>query len=221
MNALGIDDCWKRKGVWGDRSCPELNEHTHCRNCPVFGAGAAVLLNREIPPGYREEATVRTARPRVPKPAGMKPVVIFRIGREWLALPASVIEEAAEIRPVHSLPHRDGKTVKGLVNVRGELVVCLSLADLLGFAPEQGDAKRQQGRRAIYRRLLVLSHATGRAAFPVDEVHAGHRYHPDELKPVPATVAGAYTVGILPWEEHNVGVLESELLFYTVNRSLA
>ena len=220
MSAV-IDDCWNRNGVWGDQTCPKLKEHTHCRNCAVFSAAAAVLLNREIPAGYREEWTGRTAIPRIPKASGLKPIVIFRVGQEWLALPAAVIEEVAESRPVHTLPHRDGRTVKGVVNIRGELLVCISLPDLLGFESEPGDARLQQGRRAIYRRLLVAAHSTGRVAFPVEEVYAGLRYRPEELKTVPSTVAGAYAVGILPWEERNVGVLDSELLFYTVDRSLA
>jgi len=222
MNATDIHDCWKKIGLWGDRSCPELERLIHCRNCAVFGAGAAALLNRDIPAGYREETTRQTAQPRVPKQSGTKPIVVFRIGAEWLALPATVIDEVTEIRFVHTLPHRDGRTIKGVVNIRGELVVCLSLSDLLGFdaAPE---ARHSAGtaRRAIYRRLLVAAHHTGRVACPVDEVVAGLRYRPDELKPVPATVARTYTLGIFPWEERNVGVLDSELFFHAVNRSLA
>ena len=53
-------------GVSGDRSCPELNSHIHCRNCPVF-AGAARPSSTEL-----------------------LPRVISRIGRDgWLNQPAS------------------------------------------------------------------------------------------------------------------------------------
>ena len=31
-----IDDCWNRIGVHGDKSCPLLDEHVHCRNCAVY-----------------------------------------------------------------------------------------------------------------------------------------------------------------------------------------
>ncbi|MEI6350403.1 MAG: chemotaxis protein CheW [Verrucomicrobiota bacterium] len=226
MSTLAIEACWKNKGIWGDRSCPELKQHTHCRNCSVFCAGASALLNRESPPGYREEWTERVAQPHFSKLTGTRSIVIFRVGDEWLALPTSVFLEVAELRPIHSLPHRDAETVKGLVNIRGELLVCISLASLLGFdIGEHPEPKHKQ--RAVHRRLLVIAHSSGRVVFSVDEVHVGCRYHPDELKPAPATVAlatgthAAYTVGVLPWEKHNVGVLDDELLFYTISRNLA
>ena len=31
-----IDDCWNRIGVHGNKSCPLLAEHVHCRNCAVY-----------------------------------------------------------------------------------------------------------------------------------------------------------------------------------------
>ncbi|KEZ64308.1 chemotaxis protein CheW, partial [Pseudomonas amygdali pv. tabaci str. ATCC 11528] len=44
--ALDIDDCWNRIGIHGDRSCPLLGEHIHCRNCAVYSAAATRLLDR-------------------------------------------------------------------------------------------------------------------------------------------------------------------------------
>ena len=41
--ALGtVDDCWNRIGVSGDRSCPELQAHLHCRNCSVSSSAVPV-----------------------------------------------------------------------------------------------------------------------------------------------------------------------------------
>ena len=226
MSTTAIDDCWNKIGVWGDRSCPEIEQHTRCLNCDVFCAGASVLLNRVPPEGYLEEWTGRIAQPQAADLAGTKSIVIFRIGEEWLALPTGVFLEVAELRPVHTVPHREDNVVKGLVNIRGELLICISLSGLLGFeAVEQSAEKPKQ--RAAQRRMLVVAHSSDRAVFAVDEVHVGRRYHPDELKPVPATLAlatgvnAAYTIGILPWDERNVGVLDDELLFYTISRNLA
>ena len=224
MSAAAINACWKLIGVWGDRSCPELERHTHCRNCEVFCAAAAALLDRPAPPGYREEWTARIAQRRQAKLAGTKSIVIFRIGEEWLALPTAVFVEVAGLRPVHSLPHRTDNIVSGLVNIRGELLLCISLGNVLGLetAPVSGLQKHQ----TIFERMLVISQKTGRAVFPANEVHVGHRYHPDELKPLPATVALAaapracYSIGILSWRNHNVGILDEELLFFTLSRNL-
>lgn len=35
-----------RIGIHGDRSCPLLEEHIHCRNCAVYSAAATRLLDR-------------------------------------------------------------------------------------------------------------------------------------------------------------------------------
>jgi len=35
-----VNACWTTIGVRGDASCPELKQHVHCRNCPVYSAGA-------------------------------------------------------------------------------------------------------------------------------------------------------------------------------------
>ncbi len=73
-------------------------------------------------------------------------------------------------------------------------------------------------------RLLVIRRDDVRAVCPVDDVHGIHRFHPRELKDVPATVARAaatYSKAILPWQGRSVGVLDDELLFHTLKRSIA
>ncbi|MEI7728817.1 MAG: chemotaxis protein CheW [Verrucomicrobiota bacterium] len=222
VNHSEITTCWKHIGVWGDGSCKNLPTYAHCRNCPDYRRAAAALLDREPPPGYYEDWTQRVAQPRQPRLTGTKPVVIFRLGGEWLALPTTSFQEVAELRPVHSLPHRADTIVKGLINIRGELLICISLAALLGLetAPEPAAKKS----RSAHQRLLVATHQTGRVVFPVTEVHGSRRYHPDDLKPLPSTVAlttARYSIGLLAWQQHLVGVLDAELLFYTLNRSLS
>ena len=80
-------------------------------------------------------------------------VLLFRLQAEWLALPAQVFQEVAERRPVHSLPHRRQGIVLGLVNVRGELLLCVSLARLL----RRNDPSQPEARQAAYDRLLVAN----------------------------------------------------------------
>ena len=46
MATDGIDECWREIGVSGDRTCPELVEHLHCRNCPTHAQIARKLLDR-------------------------------------------------------------------------------------------------------------------------------------------------------------------------------
>ena len=59
--------------------------------------------------------------------------------------------------------------------------------------------------------------------FPADEVRGVHRFQTPELTEPPATLAKiklAYTKGILSWQGRAVGLLDAELLFSSLNRSL-
>lgn len=215
-------DCWNKIGVRGDGSCMELERHVHCRNCPVYSAAAAQLLEADLPAGHMAEWTEHFSGARTLEEAGTHSVVIFRIGAEWLALPTAVFKEVATTRAVHSLPHRRVGLVLGLVNVRGALLVCVSLGDLLGLEPKPEEQETRG--RTLHRRLLVISREGSRLVFPVDEVHGIHRCQPRELKALPATVAKAaatYTKSVLTWQDRTVGCLDDQLLFHSLNRSLA
>jgi len=129
--------------------------------------------------------------------------------------------EVADLRDIHSLPHRRNGVVLGLANVRGELLVCVSLAQLLGIDALAPVVTRHQ--RIVNGRLLVLRDAGGRLAFPVDEAHGSERFDERDLQAVPTTVAKAaarYSRAVLPWREHAVGLLDDQLLFHSLNRSL-
>lgn len=216
-----IDDCWNRIGVRGDHSCKELQAQVHCRNCPVFAAGASALLDSRVPAQYLTEWTRHFARPARRDDAVTDSVLLFRLGLEWLALPTAVFEEVAEQRTVHSLPDKRD-VVQGLVNVRGELLVCVSLGRVLGIPP--APAPQTGEHRVVLPRMLVVRHDKSRTVFPVDEVHGIHRFHSRELRDPPATVVHAmshYTRAVLPWRKQTVGVLDDGLLFHSINRSLS
>lgn len=215
-----LDDCWSRIGIMGDASCSELEKHIHCRNCPVYAAAGAKLLERSVSQSYRQEWAIHFARPKASPTPGAISVVLFRIGSEWLALPTSAFQEVAEKRKVHSIPHRRKNTLLGLVNVRGELVVCVSLASVLGIK----HSKTSDGSRSIYERLLVASWNSQRVVFPVDEVHGVLRFEPDQLREPPATLSKSgtsYTRGVLPWQNCLAMCLDAELLFPALSASFA
>jgi chemotaxis-related protein WspD len=216
-----VNDCWNSIGVRGDQSCPELKQYVHCRNCPVYSAGAAELLDGEPPANYLAEWTSHVAQPKAAHDVETRSIVIFRIGSEWLALPTSVVREVANLLPVHSLPHRQSGAVLGLANVRGELLICVSLGQVVGVEPSAATGRER--RSTVYRRLLVIRREDVRVVCPVDEVHGIHRVHPRELKEVPTTVAKAtvtYSSALLSWRERSVGVLDDQLVFYSLKRSL-
>jgi chemotaxis-related protein WspD len=217
-----IDDCWNRIGVRGDGSCPQLRQYVHCRNCPVYSAGAAALLDAEAPIGYIGDRTAHFAEPPPSADAETRSVVIFRVASEWLALPTSVVIEVSNLLPIHSLPHRRNSVVLGLASIRGELLVCVSLRQIIGADPAA--AVVHQPTDLAYNRLLVLRRDAVRMVCPVDEVHGIHRFHSRELRHLPTTVAKArvtYSTALLAWRGHSVGTLDDQLLFSTLRRSLA
>lgn len=211
-------DCWNRIGVRGDRSCPELANVVHCHNCPVFAAAGRNFLNAPPPAGYLEEWTARLATPPETVATDLQSVLIFRMGEEWLALPVEVLAEVTPWRQPHRVPHRGG-LLAGLVNLRGELHLCVHLAQLLGVRTDRENAAAPE--RAA--RLLVAVWRQQRWVFPVDAVDQVHRYSRASLTPAPATVARShhrFSRGVFVWDGHSIGLLDPERLFHGLEGKL-
>jgi len=218
--APAIHDCWNTIGVGGDHSCRELTRHIHCHNCPVHSAAAAQFLDRPLTPDYRREWTDHFAREKKIATPAKTSAIIFRINGEWLGMPTQAFQEIAERRGLHSLPHRRRGVVLGIVNIRGELLICASIGKLLGL-DATALIKRQI---AVFDRLLVANWNGQRFAFPVDEVHGVHRFHSADLREPPATVARSgfnCAIGVFPWRNYTVGFLDPESLFAALNRNLS
>jgi len=213
--------CWKEIGTFGDRSCPELTALAHCRNCAVYSAAGRRLLDRELPDGYLEEWTDLLSNRKDAGKIDTVSMIVFRLREELLALKTVFFQEAVETVVPHSIPLRIGEIFKGVVNVNGELILCVSVAALLGITGEEGDGAAD---RRVYPRLVVISRDGQRFAFPADEVLGVHRFPLADLQELPATVSRsirALTAGIFPWQERTVGLLEEEKFFAALSRSLA
>jgi chemotaxis-related protein WspD len=185
------------------------------------GSAAGRLLDRHLPEGYLAGTTEVVSTDRRTADTGTESILIFRIGLEWLALPTRIFQEVTEPGGIHRLPHR-GNILRGLVNVRGELLLCVALDVMLGLekSPEGIGPKDE----TTTRRLLVCNRKGSLLAFLVSEVHGVHQFHPRDLKEVPATLAKAaanFTIGVLHWKEGTVGCLDDELLFYALNKGFA
>jgi chemotaxis-related protein WspD len=185
-------------------------------------SAAAQLLDREIPRDYQHQWTQIVGAPRSTVEPTFQSVIVFRIGPEWLALPCAVVEEVVEKTVMHRLRHRSSGILKGIVNIRGEVLLCVALDALLRL--EHAAGQRFAGRPGE-QRLLVCNRHGDRLAFLADEVHGIHRYHAQALREVPATLAraeGKYTSGILPWRaDQSIARLDDELVFYALNKGLA
>lgn len=153
------------------------------------------------------------------------PLLVFRIGDEWLALPAAAIEEVAQMRGWHTIPGHRQRTVLGLVNLRGALVPCLSLGELLGVQPTAAaPPSTSSSLRSGTARLLALRHGAHLSAFPVTEVHGTVTPEASSLGTVPATSMGAadgFARAVMRWRERVVGVLDPVRVGAAFDRSLA
>jgi chemotaxis-related protein WspD len=216
-----VNDCWNRIGVRGDGSCPELERHVHCHNCGVYSSAAQALLNRPLSAEHLSEHSRHFARPKEADEPGTHTVVIFRIAAEWLALPMSALREIVSVRTIHSLPHRRNGSLLGITNVNGELLVSVSLGTLIGLAA--GAAPPDEPTRVVHKRFLVIRRDALRVVLPVDEVDGVHRVHPWDLEDMPVTLGKATTrhsTAIIMWRDHAVGLLDEDLLFHALQRSL-
>jgi chemotaxis-related protein WspD len=212
--------CWSRIGVSGDHSCPELVAAIHCRNCPVFADAARAFLDRPAPEGYLGDWTrLLDADGREGADAGHDRegtgVVLFRLGAEWLALPARFVVEVTSVRPVHRIPHRTNAVVAGLANLHGHLHLCASLHDLLDVA-RTGPGSTGSDPSA---RMIVIRQGSESWVFTADEVLGVPRITPDRLRNVPSTLANtsvSFSQAVFEWQGRSVGLLDETRVFHAL-----
>ncbi|MDM8546762.1 chemotaxis protein CheW [Candidatus Venteria ishoeyi] len=217
-----ITHCWKEIGVWGDAAptCPQLKDVIHCRNCEVFTQAGRNLLEQDLPEQYRQQWTQVLSVKKTSTPANTHSLLLFRIEDEWLALPSLLFVEVVESGKLHRLPHRNNPVLIGLVNVHGEVQLCVSLKALLGIADAEQPLQQQQ---QLSKRMLVITQNNAHWVFPVDEIHGTQRIHPEQMGNAPVSVGKTgvgFSRGIFAWNEQHVALLDEELLFYKLIRSV-
>ena len=214
--ALAIDDCWNRIGIYGDKSCPVLPEHIHCRNCSVYSAAATRLLDRY---SFEQEHVEQYATRADERKVATRSLMIFRLGDEWLGLATRCLDEVAPMQPIHSLPHQRSRALQGVANVRGALVPCLSLIELLGLDPTLAGPTSLR----VMPRMLILAAHGGPVVVPVDEVDGIHNIEERVLNAASASgehVSAKYTRGVLQWKTRSLRWLDEEQLLGAITRSL-
>ncbi|VXC04899.1 chemotaxis protein CheW [Pseudomonas sp. 8O] len=215
-----VDDCWNRIGVFGDKRCPQLERHIHCRNCEVYGEAAIALLDRygsALERGDDDYAQSGTEEVQ----GAQRSLLIFRLGEQWLAIATRCLAEVMPVSPIHVLPHRNSRGLLGVTNVRGTLVACLSLAELLDLDTQQ-DARR--GERRVIPRMLILESDSGPLVTPVDEVSGIQRIPVTRIssaKHDDKRAISRFTAGVLQWQEQSITLLDDEQLLQTMIGSLA
>ncbi|GIZ12899.1 chemotaxis protein CheW [Pseudomonas sp. NCCP-436] len=213
-----VDDCWNRIGVFGDKSCPLVERHIHCRNCETYSAAAITLLDRygdslSDSGNYgKDEGRQHSAE--------QSSLLIFRLGDQWLAIASRCLAEVMPVSPVHGLPHRRKRGLLGVINVRGTLVACLSLEELLGL---DGATQNHHERRVIPR-MLILQSDSGPLVVPVDEIRGIQRIPDHAISPGKGDAGqtiSRFTLGVLQWQGYSITLLDEEPLLHHMLGSLA
>lgn len=210
--------CWNTIGVWGSQAprCEKLNEVIHCRNCHVYWDAGRQVFEKRIPEGYLEQWTRVISDDVAPVSKTSQSIIYFRMGEEWFSLSTRNFVEVSQLKSVHKIPHQSGNLIHGVINIGGSVRLCLSLAFLLGVAKsEQG---KHLASRGVYKRFLVVQINTKDYVFPVDEVGGVHRYDPEDLKQVPATIEAEKAqllLGMLDIDNKNVACIDANKLAQT------
>lgn len=235
------NNCWNEIGVMGDHSCPQLKTFIHCRNCTVYSEAGRGLLDREVPLGYIDEWTELFAHAKIaPTEFQLEStteeteksisVLVFRLGVEWLALPAKLFIEITPPCIIHSIPHRSNKILQGIVNIRGEILLCISLSNFLNLETKESQNNKSKSQIAkkdlsqfVQQRMIVVEKEGNRWVFTADEVSNLQRFYSHEFRQAPSVISqadDAYTKSVISWQGKKINFLDDELLFYTINRKL-
>ena len=203
----------------GDRSCPKLKEYGHCHDCAIFFQQGRALLNRAAPESYLDEWVSLIAQERAAYSRDQKTVQVFRLASEWLALPAHCWVEVVSVRPVRQIPHRSNQVLLGIVSVRGEIHLCVSLSNLLGIERDE----RQEPDRKASPRFCVVKRDNISWVFPSDEVHGLISYSEKDVGSVPSTVSKSFqkfSRGLLRISGKEFGLLDGTPVFDALARSV-
>ncbi|MCY1276210.1 CheW-like domain protein [compost metagenome] len=212
-----VDDCWNRIGIHGDKSCERLAAHVHCRNCEVHAAAATLLLDRYALIREDTDSSVDDAEEDGRE---RRSTLVFRLGEQWLGIATRSLVEVAAVSPIHSLPHQRALALLGVTNVRGALVACLSLLELLGL--EKGAETHDE--RRVVPRMLIFASPGGPLVAPVDEVDGIHGIPLDAVVDpgrAPDLAARQFATGVVRWRERSITLLDEGLLLQAMARSLA
>ena len=214
------DRCWVAQGVWGNKTCDRLSDLYHCSYCPKYKTAAASLLNQPISEIHLSERTEYYRRPRISSQIQTGSLLVFRLGKEWFGIPPRYIQEVTAQRKIHSIPHRKIGILRGVANIRGELLLCVSLADFLGIEMDEKSEKKSK----LGSRWLVISHERHRLVIPTSEVQDIIPFSESELQMPPSTLGKGtihFTRGLVLWQKNWVGCLDMQELFSALIQHLS
>ncbi|MEM9161940.1 MAG: chemotaxis protein CheW [Cyanobacteria bacterium P01_F01_bin.4] len=215
--------CWQQIGLWGDRTCPELETVIHCHSCPVYAQAGRNLLERAAPKDYAQDWADQLAQPPEDIHNAELALMIFRLGVEWFALPATLFQQIIPPVPIHTLPHRSNEILQGIVNVNGSIRLCVALHPLLNVGNGPTVEMPTQATASAARQMAVIAQGQDIWVFSVDQLIGIQRFSLGQMQPSPAAAScspHAHTQGIFSWQDTLVNYLNEQTLFKTLNERI-
>lgn len=149
-------------------------------------------------------------------------VIVFRIADRWMAIPAGIVKIIIEPHHPHRIPHNFG-LLRGIVNVEGELTLCVSLEELFRFESMEQPGTEENQRKAV-ERMIVINDGPYSWAFGVDEIANVMSVPEEKLTESPVTLAKSptrLTRAIFEYSGRQVGMIDEKLLIDALRRSVS
>ncbi len=200
-----------------------MSEPVNASPAPAHGHAILRLLDRPV-----EAATLDTdaALAAAPAESGFRKalrLLLFRLGDETAALHVKSLRRVTPVARAIPIPHRTSGVLRGVCNIRGELVLCADLRRLLGL-PEREPAIAAADPSLDPRRMVVVGPAENSWAFEVDALMGVESVDPAAFRDPPMTVAHAladFTLGVTEVNGSCVTVLESDRVLAGFKAGLA
>lgn len=181
------------------------------------------LLERPASEADLAAGAERAALPPVVHEGPTIGLLLFRLGGETAALPAKVLRRVTPWARPTRIPHRTTTVLRGVCNIRGELILCADLHQLLGL-PDRRAAEPGTADAADPRRMVVIGSQDAPWVFEVDGLVGIERAGTAQILPPPVTLEHAvptYTTGIAEINGERVTILDGERVLAGFQAGLA
>jgi chemotaxis signal transduction protein len=206
-----------------------MSEHPAAGPAPVTALENAApadailrLLDRPVDPADLDAGAALAALPAESAGAQSVRLLVFRIGEETAALPAKLLRRVTPVARASPIPHRTSGVLRGVCNIRGELVLCADLHRLLGL-PARGGGEHPDA-ASDPRRMVVIGPADDSWAFEVDALSGVENVDPAKFRAPPVTVEyaiGNFTLSVTEIGGRSVTILDGERILAGFKAGLA
>lgn len=189
---------------------------------PDGGEAILRLLDRPVSAVELEAGSALAAAAEESRSARSVRLLLFRIGQEAAALPAEMLRRVTPAARPSPIPHRTSGVLRGVCNIRGELVLCADLRRLLGLPARDESAAADTP--ADPRRMIVLGPTDNSWAFEVDALLGVESVDTGAFRAAPVTVEhsiSAFTTGVTDVGGRCVTILDGERILAGFKAGLA